>query len=446
MSSTSTDALVVHHEEIRKRIKTHYSSLDIHEIRAFLDCHDSLNFKPLSTGLFPAAGIGPASAAQSGYGNVWVRDNVYVALAHEISGMTGTACAVIEALASFFRKYRERFETIIEQRADPGVPMNRPQVRFDGLNLAENQTRWSHAQNDALGYFLWMYCRLAKGGYLTPNTGLLALFALYFEAIRYWEDEDSGHWEERRKVEASSIGVVVAGLRAFRDLLVKGGTSPAYRSGHREVTPDDLDRLIALGSQALDAILPAECVQSDPRKHRRYDSALLFLVYPLEVVDDAMGQRIVADVLEQLAGDYGIRRYLRDSYWTADYKDKCAPEKLTIDVSENQEERDALAQPGEEAQWCIFDPIVSSIAGRRYLRTGDPAELERQIHHLNRSLGQLTSADYPNGGLLCPEAYYLQHGRYVPNDHVPLLWTQANLSLALSAMEASTTNSPAIAR
>ncbi len=124
---------------------------------------------------------------------------------------------------------------------------------------------------------------------------------------------------------------------------------------------------------------------------------------------------------DELQGKYGIRRYLGDSYWTADYKDKLPPEKRTADVSELQEERDALARSGEEAQWCIFDPVVSVIAGRRFLCTGDTADLERQVHYLNRSLGQITGPDCPQGELRCPEAYYLEGGRYVPNDHVPLL-------------------------
>ena len=96
-----------------------------------------------------------------------------------------------------------------------------------------------------------------------------------------------------------------------------------------------------------------------------------------------------------------------------------------------------MANRDEEAQWCIFDPIISIIAGQRYLLNGDPSELQRQVLHLNRSLGQITGPDCLKGELRCPEAYYLEHGRYVPNDHVPLLWTQANLWLALLAMEKS---------
>ena len=390
----------------------------------------------MPTGLYPAAGGDPQAAAQSGYGNVWVRDNVYVALALQASGRPEAACAALQQLAAFHLNHRVRFETIVDGRSDPGLPMNRPQVRFDGLTLSELPVPWPHAQNDALGYFLWAYCRFARMAQLATEPALLALLQLYFQAIRYWQDKDSGHWEERRKIEASSIGAVISGLRALR-LLVAGNPAHAPSFGGTKVTLDFLDRLIEPGVAALDAILPSECIQPDPSKSRRYDAALLFLVYPLEVVDEAMGQRIVEDVLGNLQGDHGIRRYLGDSYWTADYKDKVPASQLTADFSERQHERDALAWPGEEAQWCIFDPIVSVIAGRRYLRAGDPADLDRQVHHLNRSLGQLTGPECLQGELLCPEAYYLQRGRYVPNDNLPLLWTQANLRLALIAMEQS---------
>ena len=77
------------------------------------------------------------------------------------------------------------------------------------------------------------------------------------------------------------------------------------------------------------------------------------------------------------------------------------------------------------------------IAGQWYLQSGDVADLALQVRHLNRSLAQLSGPDEACGELRCPEAYYLRGGRYVPNDHVPLLWTQANLLQALIAMERS---------
>ena len=100
---------------------------------------------------------------------------------------------------------------------------NRPHVRFDGRTLsAIGDQRWADAQNDALGYFLWLSSTLAASGALKPDANavsVLTRFVRYFAAIRFWQDEDSGHWEEQRKVSASSIGTVVAGLEAFADLL-----------------------------------------------------------------------------------------------------------------------------------------------------------------------------------------------------------------------------------
>jgi phosphorylase kinase alpha/beta subunit len=422
--------MIVHNAEIGRRLKPRYSAGDIRDLLALLIARGTLDFKPLPSGLYPAANLDATAAARSGYGNVWVRDNIYVALAYEVAGDTAAARSVVAALAAFYRKHRGRFAAIVKGEADPARPMNRPHVRFDGVNLAENPETWAQAQNDALGYFLWAYCRMASKGQLAPDRELLALFALYFQRIRYWEDEDSGHWEEARKVEASSIGAVVAGLRALRDFAM-GGARVFCEFEDRALTPDLLDELVGAGERALAEILPAECVQ--PVQARRHDAALLFLAYPLDVAGEAMGRGIVDDVLAKLQGDYGIRRYPGDSYWTADYKDKLPPGRLTAEYSERQSERDALARQGEEAQWCIFDPIVSVIAGRRYRRSRDPADLDQQVRHLNRSLGQITG-EGPHAAFRCPEAYYLEHGRYVPNDQTPLLWTQANLWLALSAM------------
>jgi phosphorylase kinase alpha/beta subunit len=433
--------IVVHHDRIRQTIKPAYCVADVDDLLALLQGSATLTLTPLATGLFPAASLDSRTAAVSGYGYVWVRDNIFVAWAQATNGKWDDACGVLRALAAYFTRYRCRFEAIVEGRVDRRLPANRPQVRFDGVHLAEIPTPWAHAQNDALGYFLWLYCRFANSRRLAPDIELVSLFALFFEAIRYWEDEDSGHWEERRKVEASSIGVVVAALRELRTLVLSR-TDLVWRFGDGSLTATLLDRLIAEGVAALNAILPSECIQPDPRKQRRYDAALLFLITPLDVVDAPMAQRIVDDVVEHLEGDYGIRRYLGDSYWAADFKEKLPVEERALDVSERQEERDVFAVPGFEAQWCIFDPIVSVIAGRRYLRSGAVADLERQVRHLNRSLGQLTGPDCIQGELRCPEAYYVEHGRYVPNDNVPLLWTQANLWVALRLMRESAARTP----
>ncbi len=275
---------------------------------------------------------------------------------------------------------------------------------------------------------MWLFSSLALAGELAPTPDEIELFttlARYFETIRFWQDEDSGHWEEVRKVAASSIGVATSGLVALGRLLGE----------HPEASR--IARLVAEGHRALAAILPAECVQADPSKARRYDAALLFLIWPMQIVDDAMADRILADVREHLRGDHGIRRYLGDSYWCADYKTLLAADERTADFSDDLERRDRLLKPGMEAQWCIFDPVVSIIYGRRYQQSRDQADLESQTHYLNRSLGQLTDDAGRFPPFRCPESYYAERGRYVPNDITPLLWTQANLAVALRTMHES---------
>ncbi len=432
--------LIVNNEELLGMIKPRYTLQDIQEISNFLQSKGTFLFPALENGLFPAA-IMRNGAEYTGYANVWIRDNIYVAYAHIILGKVDVAVKNVNSLVAYFKKHRRRFEEIIESKVDPQNPLNRPHIRFNGRDLEEIDQKWSHAQNDALGYFLWFYCQLAAQGLLQPqpeDMSILASFAFYFQAIRYWEDEDSGHWEETRKIEASSIGTVIAGLKALKQLLVKTPLASYCRYKDKPVAVHVLDELIEKGTTALESILPAECIQADPSKRRRYDAALLFLIYPLRVVEEEMANQILQDVIDNLQGDYGIRRYLGDSYWAPDYMKKLPPEKRTVDFSEDISSRDRLLpKRGEEAQWCIFDPILSIIFGDKFQSTHEEEYLNQQVKYLNRSLGQITGKGDGVPEFRCPELYYLADGQYVPNDNIPLLWTQANLSMALKVMERS---------
>ena len=428
--------MTIHNTRLGDRIQPQYNLAEIQQLRQFLQEQGTLRFSPLENGLFPAAAVNDETE-YTGYASVWVRDNIHVAHAHWVVGEKAIAAQTLKTLMAYFKAFRHRFQSIIQTPVLATDPMNRPHIRFDGHSLSEIDQKWAHAQNDALGYFLWLYCHLAQTHWLEPETedlAMLSLFPSYFQAIRYWEDEDSGHWEEARKVEASSIGAVVAGLRELHQLMHYGPYSEKFHGLPVEISA--LKNLIRKGEQALTTILPAECLQPANRS-RRYDGALLFLIYPLGVIEADMGEQILRDVINNLQGDYGIKRYLGDSFWAADYRRKATQATRTADVSDDSGWRDALLKPGEEAQWCIFDPIVSTIYGLKYQKTSEPRALAQQTHYLNRSLGQLTAEDFSLGALLCPELYCLEDGEYGPNDATPLLWTQANLAIALHMMERS---------
>ena len=431
--------IVVQNEKLLPYLTDQYDLTRLRRLRRFLERHGTLKLAPLRTHLFPAAVV-TRSTSQSGYHHVWVRDNVHVSHALYVAGHMRAAAQIMSALMEFFARHRRRFEDIIDGRVTGADPMSRPHVRFNGVTLEESRETWAHAQNDALGIFLWMYSALACEGILKPSGDerkTLTLFPRYFEAIRYWVDEDSGHWEEGRKIGASSIGMVVGGLGKLRQFLSEERSKAVPRGQSPGISDSFLNALMRRGRNELRKILPHECIQKSPAKRRRTDAALLFLVYPLEVVGEVMSGRILRDIAKSLEGPFGIKRYIGDSYWAADYKVKLDSTQRTADFSDRVEMRNTLLAPGQEAQWCLFDPIMSAAYGRRYHRTGRRGYLNLQTYYLNRSLGQLTGKVKGMQGLQCPEAYYLERGIYVPNDQTPLLWTQANLLVALTLMEES---------
>lgn len=420
--------------ELAARLQSSCSARDIIEVREFLNSHGTFRFPTLASGLFSASASDAADFEVTGYRHAWVRDTIHIAHVLWRTDQPGMAVRAVEALMTFFQKHRYRFTDIIDGRTDGRDPQHRPHIRFDGHQLVEVDEKWSHAQNDALGAFLWLYLRMIAEGALRPSPAqwnVLADFPAFFRSVKYWEDEDSGHWEETRKIAASSIGIVVAALRQLRELLRDAKCDFAWNRTENSVGTEELEWLIKKGETALHLIVPYECLQPDPAQHRRYDSALLFLIEPYGVITGAVAEQIVTDVRENLMGPIGIRRYLGDSYWCADYKDLLASDQRTADFSDNLAERDRLLEKGTEAQWCLFDPILSVIFARRFAEHRRMEDLERQFEHLARSLKHLTTASHPAGAYRCPESYFRHRGEWVPNDITPLLWTQANLRWAL---------------
>jgi phosphorylase kinase alpha/beta subunit len=411
----------------------------VRSLREFLCAQGTLDFPASTGGLYAAAAGTGADFEVSGYRSVWVRDNMQIAWAlYRADHQATAAVRCVLTIAEFYRRHQRRFVEIIAGTADAQDPMNRPHIRFNGSDLTELPEKWAHAQNDALGYFLWLTGRLAIDGHLPPSHmpwDVLGLLLQYWQRIEVWQDEDSGHWEEVRKVAASSIGCALAGLETLATLLQTNRQMlQAAEAGG--VSMSVLQLLQWECRAALLGILPAECIQSDPAKQRRFDAALLFLIWPLDIVGErALEDRIIDDVRTQLLGPHGIRRYPGDSYWCADYRQLLSADERTVDFSDNLDARDRLLRPGLEAQWCIFDPILSCIFGRRYQRGGNAADLQQQLWHANRSLQQLTTADCRFPPYRCPESWFCERGEWIPNDITPLLWTQANLLQALQLLE-----------
>jgi phosphorylase kinase alpha/beta subunit len=358
-------------------------------------------FAANANGIYPAVG-GMDSKSVTGYQNAWLRDNAMVGYARLEAGDIPAAVACARGLMRFMESQAPRFDAVIARPCLKETVEARPRVRFDANSLRELPESWSHAQNDALGYVLWFRALLHNRGYLgleASERETIRLFIRYFEAIRYWEDPDSGAWEEGRKVNSSSVGAVLAGLEE------------AKRAG-AEVA----DSLTEAGRGLLERHLPLESP-----KLRGADAAVLFLVYPLEVVRDPATRNMIVHLIQaRLEGEIGFRRYVGDSYYCQDYDRWFPPELRSVDWSQRIEVRDEYLQPGCEAQWCLFDSLLSVIFGRIY------GDREQQARYLQRAIAQRTPKKE------CPELYYLKRGRWTTGPHKPLLWAEANLSLALS--------------
>ncbi len=416
-----------------KLIAESYTLEGVAKIQEILDSNGTHEILPIAHGLFAAS---PSQSFDSltGYQNVWIRDNVMVANSFRLRGQLTPAVACMKGLTRFLETQKPRFREIIDDptRALKEEANRRPHIRFTAQSLSELPEKWPHAQNDALGHALWFRFLLANEGLLplsAEDYELFRLFPDYFEAIEYWRDEDSGAWEEGRKVNNSSVGAVIAGLEELR----RYNTSSAACGAPGVVStstarPEKVELLIQKGRDRLAATLPFEAPPE-----RLADSALLFLVHPLRVVDSRSIEDAILNLVQaRLKGPFGIKRYIGDSYFCQDYDEWFAPIQMSSDFSDRLDFRDAFLQPSCEAQWCIFDPLLSIIYGQRFLSDNrDHTSFAKQIHYFNRSLAQVT------GDGLCPELYFAKQGRYVPNAHTPLAWTQANQALALHLVRKS---------
>ena len=387
-------------------------------LREKLQLAETLAVHPNEHGIY-AASASQGEDAASGYQNAWLRDNAMVAYSRWASGDAESAQGTARGLTAFLKTQAEKMERIIAKPKRKEEVNERPHIRFNAKTLSENEESWAHAQNDALGEAVWLRFLLANEAGMALEADereLYALFPAYFEAIQYWKDADSGAWEESRKVNSSSIGAVMAGLREM-DRFVREGNELG------EVKKSGLAELLKRGRRVLEVQLPFEAPPE-----RRTDAALLFLIYPLGVVSEPRMRRFITSLVRaRLMGEVGIRRYLGDSYFCQDYDVWFPPEERSGEFSEKVDVRDEFLQPGCEAQWCLFDPLLSVIYGAEYQESGRAESLELQLEHVNRAIAQLDEGR-------CPELYFLKRGKWVTNEHTPLAWTQANLSMAVESL------------
>src|SRR4029453_13666518 len=86
------------------RVPDRFGLAAVDAVAHALERHGTLTFSPLPSGLYPASGSNTLGV--SGYGHVWVRDNVYVATALLENGHAAAAGGVARGLSPFYGRDR----------------------------------------------------------------------------------------------------------------------------------------------------------------------------------------------------------------------------------------------------------------------------------------------------------------------------------------------------
>lgn len=302
------------------------------------------------------------------YSYVWIRDTVYAVLPY-LTSRCGRYEQTFQALLDLFRRYEWKID--IHTRQKPVFPYEFIHARYS-KELTELEQPWGHAQNDAVGLFLWGIGAGVRQGkkILRDDKDRLTVQKLvqYLSCLEYWHLPDNGMWEENVELHASSIGACVAGLRSVR-LLV-----------------DVPNELIEKGEQALHQLLPRESESKDT------DLALLSLIYPFQIVSREIALQILANVSNKLERTYGCIRYAGDRYYNE----------------------------GEEAQWCFGFPWLGLCYS--VLEEDEKAE---EYWVKTRSIVP------PDGQI--PELFV--GGTNQPNGNKPLAWAIAMTMLLQERME-----------
>ncbi len=302
------------------------------------------------------------------YSYVWIRDIVYTVLPF-INEPSDRYVKAYHALFDMFKSYEWKID--IHRKKKPIYLFEYIHSRYS-TDLKEMPVEWGHAQNDAIGAFLWGVGEGYRLGQKVirdkKDIEIVQKLVDYLECLQYWQAKDNGMWEENMEVHASSLGACVAGLNAVKILV--------------NVKED----LIKKGENALQNLLPRES------ETKETDLALLSLVFPYRVVDRDIAIKIVETVSSKLERTYGVIRYENDHYYNE----------------------------GKEAEWCFGFPWL----GLCYLELG-------QFHKASEYI-EKTKRIVPDNWEV-PELFV--GGTNTPNGNTPLAWSVAMSYIFLTKIE-----------
>lgn len=321
------------------------------------------------SGLFAASKKG----VETGYDKAWLRDNFYECLAFEVVGDLGTVHKTYRAILDIFKKHEQKIDHAISKKPEYTHQYIHP--RYNPETFDEYWEEWGNKQNDSIGCILFKIGELEKKqrGLIVENDDdrrVVQKLVWYLSTLEYWNDTDSGMWEEDQELHASSVGACLAGLEMAKH--IEGIEVP--------------DALLERGRATLHAILPRES------KRKFVDLALLSLIWPYGVANEEESAIILENVEYHLLRERGVIRYKGDKYY-------------------NKNEDGS----SEEAEWTfglswlaiIYEKLGNAGKAREYLEKAKATVTKRGV----------------------PELYLSNSTTH--NDNTPLGWSESLFIVAL---------------
>ncbi len=228
-------------------------------------------------GLFPAS----PNSENPEMRNFWIRDNYYIYLAVDKETK--------EKMIKAFQNIVDYLKNLGKFDYKPTQDWMHIHPRYN-KNLKEISGGWSWVQNDSVGNLLEILSD-------AEDLERAKLIVDYLENIKYWDCADYGFWEEGPKeVRSSSLAACIRGLENY------------CKKFRKTENTKSLKQLIEKGYESLYKILPNET------KSRKYDLALLSLLWPKQIVSKNIKEKIIANVQLHLEKPLGVIRYEGDTW------------------------------------------------------------------------------------------------------------------------------------
>lgn len=322
------------------------------------------------SGLFLAS----KPSVTTGYDKAWLRDNFYECMAFEVLNDWETVRQTYRAILDIFHKHEFKIDQAIKQK--PTYVYEYIHPRYNPETFDEFWEEWGNKQNDSIGCILFKigeleHIRRIKILDSEEDYRVIQKLVNYLASLEYWQDPDSGVWEETQEVHASSIGACVAGLEMIKNL-------------EGIEVPEDL---IKKGYATLARLLPRES------EKKFVDLALLSLIWPYEVTTKRQTEEILKNIEYHLLKRRGVIRYKGDAYYNKN------PDNFS-----------------EEAEWTFGLAWLAII----YSKLGDEKKAQK---FLDKSILTQTKKNE------IPELYYSNTDK--PNENTPLGWSESLFVTAL---------------